>query len=121
MGAQQGKERGSHSSGSHGGTASCIGVSSSSPVGSHGLPVNALGAGSTLRGSRIKSSVPPAAVSGGLHRSGGVSSSSCHNPKDNRCNPIGLNIFTEHNGKLFKISFLKRFCIFLGNFHKIMK
>ena len=100
MGAQQGKERGSHSSGSHVGTASCIGVSSSSPVGSHGLPVNALGAGSTLRGSRIKSSVPPAAVSGGLHRSvGGVSSASCHNSKDSRCNPIGLNIFTEHNGK----------------------
>uniref|UniRef100_A0A1I8NM75 Uncharacterized protein n=1 Tax=Stomoxys calcitrans TaxID=35570 RepID=A0A1I8NM75_STOCA len=100
MGAQQGKERGSHSSGSHGGTASCIGVSSSSPVGSHGLPVNALGAGSTLRGSRIKSSAPPAAVAGGLHRSvgGGVSaSSSCHNPKDNRCAPIGMNIFTEHN------------------------
>ncbi|KAM7357516.1 tyrosine-protein kinase Abl isoform 2-T2 [Cochliomyia hominivorax] len=102
MGAQQGKERGSHSSGSHGGTASCIGVSSSSPVGSHGLPVNALGAGSTLRGSRIKSSVPPAAVSGGLHRSGGVSSASCHNPKDNRCNPIGLNIFTEHNEALLQ-------------------
>ncbi|XP_019892876.2 tyrosine-protein kinase Abl isoform X3 [Musca domestica] len=109
MGAQQGKERGSHSSGGHGGTASCIGVSSSSsPVGSHGLPVNALGAGSTLRGSRIKSSVPPAAVAGGLHRSvggggGGVSaSSSCHNPKDNRCAPIGMNIFTEHNEALLQ-------------------
>ncbi|XP_046808282.1 tyrosine-protein kinase Abl isoform X2 [Lucilia cuprina] len=108
MGAQQGKERGSHSSGSHGGTASCIGVSSSSPVGSHGLPVNALGAGSTLRGSRIKSSLPSAAVSGGvggssgLHRSAGVSSASCHNPKDNRCNPIGLNIFTEHNEALLQ-------------------
>ncbi|XP_073843323.1 tyrosine-protein kinase Abl isoform X7 [Musca autumnalis] len=105
MGAQQGKERGSHSSGGHGGTASCIGVSSSSPVGSHGLPVNALGAGSTLRGSRIKSSVPPAAVAGGLHRSvgGGVStSSSCHNPKDNRA-PIGMNIFTEHNGTLHRL------------------
>ncbi|XP_073843318.1 tyrosine-protein kinase Abl isoform X2 [Musca autumnalis] len=104
MGAQQGKERGSHSSGGHGGTASCIGVSSSSPVGSHGLPVNALGAGSTLRGSRIKSSVPPAAVAGGLHRSvgGGVStSSSCHNPKDNRA-PIGMNIFTEHNEALLQ-------------------
>ncbi|XP_075164277.1 tyrosine-protein kinase Abl isoform X2 [Haematobia irritans] len=106
MGAQQGKERGSHSSGGHGSTASCIGVSSSSPVGSHGLPVNALGAGSTLRGSRIKSSVPPAAVAGGLHRSvgGGVSasSSSCHNPKDNRCAPIGMNIFTEHNEALLQ-------------------
>ncbi|XP_061393514.1 tyrosine-protein kinase Abl [Musca vetustissima] len=107
MGAQQGKERGSHSSGGHGGTASCIGVSSSSPVGSHGLPVNALGAGSTLRGSRIKSSVPPAAVASGLHRSVGGSgvstSSSCHNPKDTRCAPIGMNIFTEHNGTLHRL------------------
>ncbi|KAI9581338.1 hypothetical protein GQX74_012663 [Glossina fuscipes] len=100
------EKRGSHSSGGHGGTASCIGVSSSSPVGSHGIGasgVNTLGAGSTLRGSRIKSSGPPATVTGGLHRSGVSSVAGCattgHSAKDNRCNPIGMNIFTEHNGK----------------------
>ncbi|KAL9908435.1 tyrosine-protein kinase Abl isoform 2-T4 [Glossina fuscipes fuscipes] len=109
MGAQQGKERGSHSSGGHGGTASCIGVSSSSPVGSHGIGasgVNTLGAGSTLRGSRIKSSGPPATVTGGLHRSGVSSVAGCattgHSAKDNRCNPIGMNIFTEHNGTIHR-------------------
>lgn len=110
MGAQQGKERGSHSSGGgHGGTASCIGVpSSGSPVGlssSHGISVgsvNALAAGSTLRGSRIKSSATPAAVGGSSHRSAAASGSSIvHTSKDNhsRCNVIGMNIFTEHNGE----------------------
>ncbi|XP_017488901.1 PREDICTED: tyrosine-protein kinase Abl isoform X3 [Rhagoletis zephyria] len=111
MGAQQGKERGSHSSGGgHGGTASCIGVpSSGSPVGlssSHGISVgsvNALAAGSTLRGSRIKSSATPAAVGGSSHRSTAASVSSIgHTSKDNhtRCNVIGMNIFTEHNEAL---------------------
>lgn len=110
MGAQQGKERGSHSSGGgHGGTASCIGVpSSGSPVGlssSHGISVgsvNALAAGSTLRGSRIKSSATPASVGGSSHRSTTASGSSIgHTSKDNhsRCNAIGMNIFTEHNGE----------------------
>ncbi|XP_018790026.1 PREDICTED: tyrosine-protein kinase Abl isoform X4 [Bactrocera latifrons] len=111
MGAQQGKERGSHSSGGgHGGTASCIGVpSSGSPVGlssSHGISVgsvNALAAGSTLRGSRIKSSATPASVGGSSHRSTTASGSSIgHTSKDNhsRCNAIGMNIFTEHNEAL---------------------
>ncbi|XP_011180779.1 tyrosine-protein kinase Abl isoform X3 [Zeugodacus cucurbitae] len=111
MGAQQGKERGSHSSGGgHGGTASCIGVpSSGSPVGlssSHGISVgsvNALAAGSTLRGSRIKSSATPASVGGSSHRSTAASGSSIgHTSKDNhsRCNAIGMNIFTEHNEAL---------------------
>ncbi|XP_004524557.1 tyrosine-protein kinase Abl isoform X3 [Ceratitis capitata] len=111
MGAQQGKERSSHSSGGgHGGTASCIGVpSSGSPVGlssSHGISVgsvNALAAGSTLRGSRIKSSVTPAVVGGSSHRSTNASGSNIgHTSKDNhsRCNAIGMNIFTEHNEAL---------------------
>lgn len=147
MGAQQGKERGGHSSGSHGGAASCIGVSSSSPVGTHvnnlvsvglvggsgvvgggslsggsvvgsggvacvssnsnggSVSGNALGVGSTLRCSRIKSSGSGAAMTGGLTRSTNAISvnsagpGSAHSTKDNRCNPIGLNIFTEHNGK----------------------
>uniref|UniRef100_A0A0A1X0T2 non-specific protein-tyrosine kinase n=1 Tax=Zeugodacus cucurbitae TaxID=28588 RepID=A0A0A1X0T2_ZEUCU len=114
MGAQQGKERGSHSSGGgHGGTASCIGVpSSGSPVGlssSHGISVgsvNALAAGSTLRGSRIKSSATPASVGGSSHRSTAASGSSIgHTSKDNhsRCNAIGMNIFTEHNGPMHRV------------------
>ncbi|XP_039962826.1 tyrosine-protein kinase Abl isoform X4 [Bactrocera tryoni] len=114
MGAQQGKERGSHSSGGgHGGTASCIGVpSSGSPVGlssSHGISVgsvNALAAGSTLRGSRIKSSATPASVGGSSHRSTTASGSSIgHTSKDNhsRCNAIGMNIFTEHNGPMHRV------------------
>ncbi|XP_067613126.1 tyrosine-protein kinase Abl isoform X4 [Eurosta solidaginis] len=112
MGAQQGKERGSHSSGGgHGGTASCIGVpSNGSPVGlssSHGISVgsvNALAAGSSLRGSRIKPSATPAVVGGSSHRTTNAScgSSIGHTSKDNhnRCNAIGLNIFTEHNEAL---------------------
>ncbi|XP_030565385.1 tyrosine-protein kinase Abl isoform X1 [Drosophila novamexicana] len=117
MGAQQGKERGSHSSGGgggggggHGGTVSCIGVSSSSPVASGsphcisgGASVGALSAGSTLRSSRIKSH--QSAGHGGSIGSSGSSGLSAHrsgsnaNHKDNRCNPsVGLNIFTEHNG-----------------------
>lgn len=107
MGAQQGKERSSHSSGSHGGTASCIGISSSSPIGSHTHAghVNALTTAPALRGSRIKSSATPAAVATNIHRSGVGSVTACntsHTTKDGRCNPIGLNIFTEHNGKQFK-------------------
>lgn len=124
MGAQQGKERGSHSSGGGGGghgggTVSCIGVSSSSPVASgsphcisggssSGGGGGGLSAGSTLRGSRMKSHQSAGHGSSGIsigssgssalssHRGG--SSSASH--KDNRCNPtVGLNIFTEHNGK----------------------
>ncbi|XP_034136657.1 tyrosine-protein kinase Abl isoform X4 [Drosophila guanche] len=124
MGAQQGKERGSHSSGGGGGgvPVSCIGVSSSSsPVASvsphcisagnssSGGGGGPLGAGSTLRGSRIKSSTGHGHGSGGgssgvggSSSGGGVSGglsqrSNAH--KDARCNPsVGLNIFTEHNG-----------------------
>ncbi|XP_034656769.1 tyrosine-protein kinase Abl isoform X7 [Drosophila subobscura] len=123
MGAQQGKERGSHSSGGGGGgvPVSCIGLpSSSSPVASvspHCISAGnsssggggPLGAGSTLRGSRIKSSTGHGHGSGGGSSgvggsssggggSGGLSQrSNAH--KDTRCNPsVGLNIFTEHNG-----------------------
>ncbi|BFF99653.1 tyrosine-protein kinase Abl [Drosophila madeirensis] len=123
MGAQQGKERGSHSSGGGGGgvPVSCIGLpSSSSPVASvsphcisagnsSGGGGGPLGAGSTLRGSRIKSSTGHGHGSGGGSSgvggsssggggSGGLSQrSNAH--KDTRCNPsVGLNIFTEHNG-----------------------
>ncbi|XP_022227283.2 tyrosine-protein kinase Abl isoform X7 [Drosophila obscura] len=122
MGAQQGKERGSHSSGGGGGgvPVSCIGLSSSSsPVASvspHCISAGnsssggggPLGAGSTLRGSRIKSSTGHGHGSGGGSSgvggsssgggSGGLSQrSNAH--KDARCNPsVGLNIFTEHNG-----------------------
>uniref|UniRef100_A0A1A9UHC3 Uncharacterized protein n=1 Tax=Glossina austeni TaxID=7395 RepID=A0A1A9UHC3_GLOAU len=84
------------------------------PVGSHGIGasgVNTLGAGSTLRGSRIKSSGPPATVTGGLHRSGVSSVAGCastgHSAKDNRCNPIGMNIFTEHNVRMYYMSITK--------------
>ncbi|XP_017087543.2 tyrosine-protein kinase Abl isoform X5 [Drosophila bipectinata] len=113
MGAQQGKERGSHSGGGGGGggsgaPVSCIGLSSSSsPVASHsphcissGSSSNApLGGGSTLRGSRIKSS--SSGVSSGAGTPSGLSQrSGGGNHKDSsRCNPsVGLNIFTEHNG-----------------------
>ncbi|XP_033240880.1 tyrosine-protein kinase Abl isoform X5 [Drosophila pseudoobscura] len=124
MGAQQGKERGSHSSGGGGGgvPVSCIGLSSSSsPVASvsphcisagnssSGGGGGPLGVGSTLRGSRIKSSTGHGHGSGGGSSgvggsssggggSGGLSQrSNAH--KDARCNPsVGLNIFTEHNG-----------------------
>jgi len=118
MGAQQGKERGSHSSGGgggHGGTVSCIGVSSSSsPVASgspHCISVGssggALSAGSTLRGSRMKSHQSAGHGSSGISiGSSGSSGLSSHrggsntSHKDNRCNPtVGLNIFTEHNGE----------------------
>ncbi|XP_034136659.1 tyrosine-protein kinase Abl isoform X6 [Drosophila guanche] len=128
MGAQQGKERGSHSSGGGGGgvPVSCIGVSSSSsPVASvsphcisagnssSGGGGGPLGAGSTLRGSRIKSSTGHGHGSGGgssgvggSSSGGGVSGglsqrSNAH--KDARCNPsVGLNIFTEHNEALLQ-------------------
>ncbi|XP_060658820.1 tyrosine-protein kinase Abl isoform X1 [Drosophila nasuta] len=122
MGAQQGKERGSHSSGGggggHGATVSCIGVSSSSPIASgspHCIASNTTG--STLRGSRLKShqSSSSAAVSVSGHgsnsigssgssglssqRGGGGGGNSSASHKDNRCNAtVGLNIFTEHNG-----------------------
>ncbi|BFF99655.1 tyrosine-protein kinase Abl [Drosophila madeirensis] len=127
MGAQQGKERGSHSSGGGGGgvPVSCIGLpSSSSPVASvsphcisagnsSGGGGGPLGAGSTLRGSRIKSSTGHGHGSGGGSSgvggsssggggSGGLSQrSNAH--KDTRCNPsVGLNIFTEHNEALLQ-------------------
>ncbi|XP_022227278.2 tyrosine-protein kinase Abl isoform X2 [Drosophila obscura] len=126
MGAQQGKERGSHSSGGGGGgvPVSCIGLSSSSsPVASvspHCISAGnsssggggPLGAGSTLRGSRIKSSTGHGHGSGGGSSgvggsssgggSGGLSQrSNAH--KDARCNPsVGLNIFTEHNEALLQ-------------------
>ncbi|KAL7732792.1 hypothetical protein ACLKA6_005930 [Drosophila palustris] len=120
MGAQQGKERGSHSSGGggHGGTVSCIGVSSSSsPVASgspHCISVGssggALSAGSTLRGSRMKSHQSAGHGSSGISiGSSGSSGLSSHrggsntSHKDNRCNPtVGLNIFTEHNEALLQ-------------------
>ncbi|XP_017087547.2 tyrosine-protein kinase Abl isoform X8 [Drosophila bipectinata] len=117
MGAQQGKERGSHSGGGGGGggsgaPVSCIGLSSSSsPVASHsphcissGSSSNApLGGGSTLRGSRIKSS--SSGVSSGAGTPSGLSQrSGGGNHKDSsRCNPsVGLNIFTEHNEALLQ-------------------
>ncbi|XP_060658823.1 tyrosine-protein kinase Abl isoform X4 [Drosophila nasuta] len=126
MGAQQGKERGSHSSGGggggHGATVSCIGVSSSSPIASgspHCIASNTTG--STLRGSRLKShqSSSSAAVSVSGHgsnsigssgssglssqRGGGGGGNSSASHKDNRCNAtVGLNIFTEHNEALLQ-------------------
>lgn len=80
MGAQQGKDRSALGSG----TTSCIGIGGSGSSGSSGVCIvnsssssmNPLGAGSTLRASRIKS----------------------RTPKDNRL--VGSNIFTEHSGKL---------------------
>ncbi|EDW17117.2 uncharacterized protein Dmoj_GI16710, isoform B [Drosophila mojavensis] len=122
MGAQQGKERGSHSSGgAGGGTVSCIGVgTSSSPVasgsphcisgGNSGASVGGLSSNSTLRNSRMKShqsSVHGSINSSGssAHRSGGGGGGggSSANHKDNRCNPsVGLNIFTEHNEALLQ-------------------
>lgn len=131
MGAQQGKDRGSHSGGGGGGggaPVSCIGLSSSSsPVASvspHCISLSGsgsapLGGGSTLRGSRIKSSsAGHSSNSGGggggsssggggaAGGSGGLSQRSGGH-KDARCNPsVGLNIFTEHNGKF---SFFLRF------------
>ncbi|XP_017043121.1 tyrosine-protein kinase Abl isoform X3 [Drosophila ficusphila] len=109
MGAQQGKDRGAHSGGV-GSVApvSCIGLSSS-PVASvsphcisssSGVSSAPLGGGSTLRGSRIKSSssgVTSGVGSGGGSGSGLSQRSGGH--KESRCNPtVGLNIFTEHNG-----------------------
>ncbi|KAH8368845.1 hypothetical protein KR200_004418 [Drosophila serrata] len=124
MGAQQSKDRGSHSGGGGGGgvaPVSCIGLSSSSsPVASSsphcislsgsGSGSNApLGGGSTLRGSRIKSSSgghsSNSGGGGGGSSSGGAAGGSgglsqrSGGHKDPRCNPsVGLNIFTEHNG-----------------------
>ncbi|XP_037718234.1 tyrosine-protein kinase Abl isoform X7 [Drosophila subpulchrella] len=113
MGAQQGKDRGAHSGG--GGSAapvSCIGLSSS-PVASvsphcisssSGVSSAPLGGGSTLRGSRIKSSSSGVVSGGGGSGGGGGGSGSglsqrSGGHKDPRCNPtVGLNIFTEHNG-----------------------
>ncbi|XP_016965973.1 tyrosine-protein kinase Abl isoform X7 [Drosophila biarmipes] len=112
MGAQQGKDRGAHSGG--GGSAapvSCIGLSSS-PVASvsphcisssSGVSSAPLGGGSTLRGSRIKSSSSGVVSGGGSGGGGGGSGSGLSQRsgghKDPRCNPsVGLNIFTEHNG-----------------------
>ncbi|XP_023160410.2 tyrosine-protein kinase Abl isoform X4 [Drosophila hydei] len=120
MGAQQGKERGSHSSGGGGGgTVSCIGVgASSSPVasgsphcisgGNSSTSVAGLSSNSTLRNSRMKShqssghgSINSSGSS--AHRSGGGGGVSNANHKDNRCNPsVGLNIFTEHNEALLQ-------------------
>lgn len=81
MGAQQGKDRSALGSGT---TTSCIGIGGSGGssgssgvciVSSSSSSINPLGAGSTLRASRIKS----------------------RTPKDNRL--VGSNIFTEHSGK----------------------
>lgn len=136
MGAQQGKERGSHSSGGGGGgggghggsTVSCIGVSSSSPVAS-GSPHcisggsssggGGLSAGSTLRGSRMKSHQSAGHGSSGISigssgsSRGGGGSSASH--KDNRCNPtVGLNIFTEHNGKYAPVCNCVSVCVLVS-------
>ncbi|XP_043861873.1 tyrosine-protein kinase Abl isoform X7 [Drosophila santomea] len=111
MGAQQGKDRGAHSGGGGSGApVSCIGLSSS-PVASvsphcisssSGVSSAPLGGGSTLRGSRIKSSssgVASGSGSGGGGGSGSGLSQRSGGHKDARCNPtVGLNIFTEHNG-----------------------
>ncbi|XP_039229943.1 tyrosine-protein kinase Abl isoform X5 [Drosophila yakuba] len=111
MGAQQGKDRGAHSGGGGSGApVSCIGLSSS-PVASvsphcisssSGVNSAPLGGGSTLRGSRIKSSssgVASGSGSGGGGGSGSGLSQRSGGHKDARCNPtVGLNIFTEHNG-----------------------
>lgn len=90
MGAQQGKDRSALGGGAGSvSTTSCIGIgmggsgSSGSSGGNSnnivgigiGSSINPLGAGSTLRASRIKS----------------------RTPKDNRL--VGSNIFTEHSGK----------------------
>ncbi|XP_016965968.1 tyrosine-protein kinase Abl isoform X2 [Drosophila biarmipes] len=116
MGAQQGKDRGAHSGG--GGSAapvSCIGLSSS-PVASvsphcisssSGVSSAPLGGGSTLRGSRIKSSSSGVVSGGGSGGGGGGSGSGLSQRsgghKDPRCNPsVGLNIFTEHNEALLQ-------------------
>ncbi|XP_026832246.1 tyrosine-protein kinase Abl isoform X7 [Drosophila erecta] len=112
MGAQQGKDRGGHSGGGGSGApVSCIGLSSS-PVASvsphcisssSGVSSAPLGGGSTLRGSRIKSSSSGVASGSGSGGGGGGSGSGLSQRsgghKDARCNPtVGLNIFTEHNG-----------------------
>ncbi|XP_033160864.1 tyrosine-protein kinase Abl isoform X5 [Drosophila mauritiana] len=112
MGAQQGKDRGAHSGGGGSGApVSCIGLSSS-PVASvsphcisssSGVSSAPLGGGSTLRGSRIKSSSSGVASGSGSGGGGGGSGSGLSQRsgghKDARCNPtVGLNIFTEHNG-----------------------
>nr|XP_036670468.1 tyrosine-protein kinase Abl isoform X7 [Drosophila suzukii] len=112
MGAQQGKDRGAHSGGgASAAPVSCIGLSSS-PVASvsphcisssSGVSSAPLGGGSTLRGSRIKSSSSGVVSGGGSGGVGGGSGSGLSQRsgghKDARCNPtVGLNIFTEHNG-----------------------
>ncbi|XP_017029742.1 tyrosine-protein kinase Abl isoform X4 [Drosophila kikkawai] len=126
MGAQQGKDRGSHSGGGGGGgvaPVSCIGLSSSSsPVASvspHCISLSGsggsnapLGGGSTLRGSRIKSSSAGhsgnsggggGSSSGGAAGGSGGLSQRSGGHKDPRCNPsVGLNIFTEHNEALLQ-------------------
>ncbi|XP_016980724.1 tyrosine-protein kinase Abl isoform X7 [Drosophila rhopaloa] len=109
MGAQQGKDRGAHSGGGSGAPVSCIGLSSSSsPVASvspHCISSSSggssapLGGGSTIRGSRIKSS--SGGVASGVNAGGsgsGLSQRSGGHKDAARCNPVGLNIFTEHNG-----------------------
>ncbi|XP_017128246.1 tyrosine-protein kinase Abl isoform X5 [Drosophila elegans] len=110
MGAQQGKDRGAHSGGGSVAPVSCIGLSSSSsPVASvsphcisssSGTSSAPLGGGSTLRGSRIKSS--SVGVASGVNAVGsgsGLSQRSGGHKDAARCNPtVGLNIFTEHNG-----------------------
>ncbi|XP_039229946.1 tyrosine-protein kinase Abl isoform X8 [Drosophila yakuba] len=115
MGAQQGKDRGAHSGGGGSGApVSCIGLSSS-PVASvsphcisssSGVNSAPLGGGSTLRGSRIKSSssgVASGSGSGGGGGSGSGLSQRSGGHKDARCNPtVGLNIFTEHNEALLQ-------------------
>ncbi|XP_043861874.1 tyrosine-protein kinase Abl isoform X8 [Drosophila santomea] len=115
MGAQQGKDRGAHSGGGGSGApVSCIGLSSS-PVASvsphcisssSGVSSAPLGGGSTLRGSRIKSSssgVASGSGSGGGGGSGSGLSQRSGGHKDARCNPtVGLNIFTEHNEALLQ-------------------
>ncbi|XP_033160867.1 tyrosine-protein kinase Abl isoform X8 [Drosophila mauritiana] len=116
MGAQQGKDRGAHSGGGGSGApVSCIGLSSS-PVASvsphcisssSGVSSAPLGGGSTLRGSRIKSSSSGVASGSGSGGGGGGSGSGLSQRsgghKDARCNPtVGLNIFTEHNEALLQ-------------------
>nr|XP_036670467.1 tyrosine-protein kinase Abl isoform X6 [Drosophila suzukii] len=116
MGAQQGKDRGAHSGGgASAAPVSCIGLSSS-PVASvsphcisssSGVSSAPLGGGSTLRGSRIKSSSSGVVSGGGSGGVGGGSGSGLSQRsgghKDARCNPtVGLNIFTEHNEALLQ-------------------
>ncbi|XP_017128247.1 tyrosine-protein kinase Abl isoform X6 [Drosophila elegans] len=114
MGAQQGKDRGAHSGGGSVAPVSCIGLSSSSsPVASvsphcisssSGTSSAPLGGGSTLRGSRIKSS--SVGVASGVNAVGsgsGLSQRSGGHKDAARCNPtVGLNIFTEHNEALLQ-------------------